>query len=112
MQQKKPVAIDVTTIDTRRKVLTQPPLLTSHQAKWKDINLEYYLQSPYESPEHYASHYTLAIRLKNQFGLERWLGESYKSENSIRGDVAIIPPYITHRAVPMKKFSPPCMKMW
>jgi AraC family transcriptional regulator len=98
MQYNKPPAIDVTQVDSRQKVLHRPPLLTSHKAGWKKLSLEYHQQPPYESPEHYATHHTIVIRLKSQSGLERWLGESYKAENSIQGDVALIPPYVTHRA--------------
>lgn len=103
MLKEKLLGIDVTRIDARREVLFQPPLLDSYQANWKDLNLEYHLQPAYESPEHYASHYTVAIRLKSQLGLERWLGERHKSENCVSGDVVVIPPYTTHRAVTTEK---------
>jgi len=98
MEKEKPLAIDVTKVDSRRRVIHRPPLLTSHKAGWEKLSLEYHLQPPYESPEHYARHYTVVIRMKKQLGLERWLGEWHKCENCIPGDVALIPPYVIHRA--------------
>ncbi len=98
MKEEEPLAIDVTQVDSRSKILHRPPLLTSHKAGWENLGLEYHLQPPYESPEHYARHYTVVIRMKHQLGLERWLGERHKSENCIPGDVALIPPYVIHRA--------------
>jgi AraC family transcriptional regulator len=97
MLQEKALAIDVTQVQARKSVLPRPPMLSSHQAGWEYLSLEYHLQPGYESPEHYASHYTLAIRLKSQSGLERWLGDCHKSENCIPGDVAVIPPQVTHK---------------
>ncbi|MBR8835992.1 MAG: helix-turn-helix transcriptional regulator [Stigonema ocellatum SAG 48.90 = DSM 106950] len=97
MEHYKPLAIDVTRVDDRQKVLHKPPLLSSHKVGWEKLGLEYHVQPPYESPEHYATHYTLVIRLRSHPGLERWLGECHRSENTIPGDVAVIPPYIIHR---------------
>ncbi|MBW4634560.1 MAG: AraC family transcriptional regulator [Iphinoe sp. HA4291-MV1] len=97
MPQEKTLAIDVSRAEARKRVLPRPPLLSSHQAGWENLSLEYHLQPEYESPEHYALHYTLAIRLRSQSRLERWLGDCHKSENSIPGDVVVIPPYVTHK---------------
>ncbi|ARV61464.1 AraC family transcriptional regulator [Nostocales cyanobacterium HT-58-2] len=99
MPQDKALAIDVTTVEARKSVLPRPPLLSSNQAGWENLALEHHLQPEYESPEHYASHYTLAIRLRNQSGLERWLGDCHRSENCIAGDVAVIPPHVTHKVL-------------
>ncbi|MBD2772832.1 helix-turn-helix transcriptional regulator [Iningainema sp. BLCCT55] len=98
MPLKKSLAIDVTRVDVRKRVLHKPPLLSSNQAGWENLGLEYHVQPAYESPEHYANHYTLVIRLRNQSGLERWLGECHRSENCIRGDIAVIPPHVIHKA--------------
>lgn len=103
MPEEKPLVIDVTEVNARKKVLHRPPLLSSHKAGWEKLSLEYHLQPAYESPEHYAKHHTLAIRLRNQPSLERWLGECYKIENSIRGDVAVIPAYVTHKAATVQQ---------
>ncbi|WP_017316623.1 AraC family transcriptional regulator [Mastigocladopsis repens] len=97
MPQEKALAIDVTGVEARQGVLPRPSLLSSYQAGWENLSLEYHLQPEYESPEHYASHYTLVIRLKSQSGLERWLGDCHKSENCIPGDVAVIPPQVIHK---------------
>ncbi|MGH8001618.1 MAG: helix-turn-helix domain-containing protein [Brasilonema sp.] len=97
MLQEKTLAIDVTRVEARKRVLPRQPLLSSHKAGWENLYLEYHLQPEYESPEHYASHYTLVIRLRDQSRLERWLGDRHKSESCILGDVAIIPPQATHK---------------
>jgi AraC family transcriptional regulator len=97
MPQQKALALDVTRVEARKSVLPKPPLLSSHQAGWENMSLEHHVQPEYESPQHYASHYTLAIRLKSQSGLERWLGDCHRTENCIRGDVAVIPPQVTHK---------------
>lgn len=97
MPQQKALAIDVTRVEARKRVLPRRPLLSSHDAKWENLYLEYHLQPEYESPEHYASHYTLAIRLRSQLRLERWLGDCHKSEICMPGDVAVIPPHTTHK---------------
>ena len=103
MPQNKPLAIDVTRVDTRKEVLHRAPLLSSHNLGWENLGLEYHLQPPYESPEHYATHHTLVIRLRSHSSLERWLGECYRSENCIPGDVAVIPAYVIHRAATTKE---------
>ncbi|NJM70979.1 MAG: helix-turn-helix transcriptional regulator [Scytonema sp. RU_4_4] len=97
MPQQKALAIDVTRVEARKYILPRQPLLSSHHAGWEHLYLEYHLQPEYESPEHYASHYTLAIRLRGQSRLERWLGDCHKSENSMPGDVVVIPPHVTHK---------------
>jgi len=98
MPQNKPLAIDVTKVDARNKILHRPPLLSSYKAGWENLGMEYHFPPPYESPEHYATHHTLVIRLRTQSGLERWLGECHKTENSIPGDVVVIPSHVIHRA--------------
>lgn len=99
MLNEKLQAIDVTRADSRQKILCRPPVLTSYAARWQRLNLEYHVQPAYESPEHYATHYTIVIRLRTLPRIERWLDECYKSENSLQGDIALIPPYVIHRAI-------------
>ena len=103
MQGEKSLAIDVTRVDARKHVLTRPPILSSHESEWENLGLEYHIQPAYESPEHYSTNYVLIIRIKCQLELERWLGECHKSESSVPGDVAIIPPYITHRVTTIEE---------
>ncbi|NMG09258.1 AraC family transcriptional regulator [Brasilonema sp. UFV-L1] len=103
MLQEKALAIDVTRVEARKPVLPRKPLLSSHDAGWENLYLEYHLQPEYESPEHYASHYTLAIRLRSQSRLERWLGDRHKSENCMPGDVVVIPPQVTHKVCSSQK---------
>ncbi|RAM49751.1 MAG: AraC family transcriptional regulator [Hapalosiphonaceae cyanobacterium JJU2] len=98
MQREKSLGIDVTRLDARKHVLTKSPILSSHESGWKNLGLEYHIQPAYESPEHYSKNYVLVIRLKCQLELQRWLGECHRSENPLAGDVAVIPPYVTHRA--------------
>ncbi|MBP5972647.1 helix-turn-helix transcriptional regulator [Brasilonema sp. CT11] len=97
MPTQKALAIDATRVEGRRRILPRRPVLSSHHATWENLYLEYHLQPEYESPEHYASHYTLAIRLRSQSHLERSLGDCYKTESPIPGDVAIIPPQTIHK---------------
>ncbi len=103
MQGENSLAIDVTRLDARKYVLTRAPILSSHESGWKNLGLEYHIQPAYESPEHYSKNYVLVIRLKCQLELQRWLGECHKSEDSLPGDVAVIPPYITHRAITVEE---------
>ncbi len=103
MPKEQPLVIDVTKADARKHVLPRPAILSSFAAGWENLGLEYHLQPAYESPEHYAAHYVLVIRLKCYLGLERWLGECHRSENSMPGDVAVIPAYTKHRAVTTEK---------
>lgn len=99
MRGEQSLAIDVTRVDVRKHVLTKPPILSSHESGWEKLGLEYHVQPAYESPEHYSTNYVLVIRIRCQLELERWLGECHKSETSMPGDVAVIPPYVTHRAI-------------
>jgi AraC family transcriptional regulator len=92
-----PLVIEVTA-NNPQHILPKQPLLSSYKAKWDNLALEYHLQPAYESPGHYAKHYTLVIRLRSQLGLERWLDECYKKENTVAGDVVVIPPYVIHKA--------------
>ncbi|BAZ66464.1 MAG: AraC family transcriptional regulator [Pelatocladus maniniholoensis HA4357-MV3] len=103
MQREKSLAIDVTRVDARKHVLTRSPILSSHESGWKNLGLEHHIQPAYESPEHYSKNYVLVIRLKCQLELQRWLGECHRSENCLPGDVAVIPPYVTHRAMTVEE---------
>jgi AraC family transcriptional regulator len=99
MPEEKSLAIDLSDVKARKYVLPKLPLLVSYKARWENLGLEYHIQPPYESPQHYATHYTIVIRLKHQPGLERRLGECYQIENSKPGDVVVMPPNLIHSCV-------------
>jgi AraC family transcriptional regulator len=99
MPEEKSLAIDVSDVEVCKYILPKLPLLVSYKVGWENLGLEYHIQPPYESPQHYATHYTIVIRLKHQPGLERKLGECYQIENSKPGDVVVIPPNLIHSCV-------------
>jgi AraC family transcriptional regulator len=94
-------AIDVTKVESRRRVLPVAPVISSHKAGWKNICLEYYQLPAFEIPAHYQSDYTVVIHLSCQC-LKRKLGECSLAEDIKVGDITVIPPGVIHSCTTQK----------
>ena len=103
MTRKSSLVIDVTRVETSKRILPRPPILSSLRAGWENINFEYHLQPAFETPKHFTTNYALIIRMTDIFGLERKLDGRYKKENSAIGDFALIPPNVVHWAASSKQ---------
>jgi hypothetical protein len=55
MPEEKPLAVDFSQEDALEQILPRPPILSSHEAGWNGILLEYHRQPAYEIPEIYLT---------------------------------------------------------
>lgn len=91
MQQKSTISVDVNNKEYYKKIVPQPQVLTSHEAGWKDIVLEYHRQPAHELPEttNFQQH-ILAVYLK-ELAAEFKMNSRYEVRNVHSGDLVIIP---------------------
>ena len=73
-----------------------PPNLSSHQANWTGIYLQYHDCPSHETPEHYPTQHVIAIQTKGFVEAERKLGDRYRKEQIRVGDVCLVPAYTRH----------------
>ena len=95
MTSDKAIAVDFSQ-ETATSPIIAPPNLSSHQANWTGIYLQYYDCSTHETPEHYPTQHVIAIQTKGVVRAERKLGDRYKQEQINTGDVCIVPAYTRH----------------
>ncbi len=97
-EKPKPITVDIRQKGATEKLLSQRALLTSHQAGWNNIHIEYH-QLPYaEVPESCHPTHTIALGLGATVRRERWVDDRYHEELLHRGSVAILPAGVVHRA--------------
>ncbi len=94
----KPLTVDLRQEGATEKLLSHPPVLTSYQAGWNDIYMEYHHLPHVEVPESCHPTHTIALGLGVTVGRERWIDDRYHYELLHRGSVAILPAGVTHRA--------------
>jgi AraC family transcriptional regulator len=94
-------AIDVTKVESRRRVFPVTPTISSYKAGWENICLEYYQLPALEIPAHYQSYCTIVIHSSPQ-RLKRRLGEYSFVEDIKVGDIDIIPQGVIHSCVTQK----------
>ena len=89
MLKQQPIKIDFNQQEAINQILPCAPILTSHQAGWHGIHVEYHRQPNHETPEYSFPHHTLSIGLKYQAKEFRANGRLYK--DFVIGNVGIIP---------------------
>ncbi|MBD2770912.1 helix-turn-helix transcriptional regulator [Iningainema tapete] len=82
------------------QLLPHPPILSSRQAGWEGVLLEYHFQPAGEFPEIYANGHGVIILTKtpNQISAERTLDGKLRYESVGEGDIIITPARVGHRA--------------
>lgn len=81
-----------------QKIFTHSAVLSSHNASWQDIFLEYHSQPGCDTGEWVAPLHRIAINLPDYpHRVERWCDGSYQVETVSFGDVAILPAGVTQR---------------
>jgi AraC family transcriptional regulator len=75
------------------------PLLSSHDAGWNGIHLEYYREPAGEQPEHFFEHcHVLCIEVSDRpCSARKWMNGESEAKPIVHGDVFIIPEYIRYR---------------
>jgi AraC family transcriptional regulator len=69
-------------------VLPQPPLLSSQNAGWEEIQLLLLRQPPHEIPQHRSQYHTICINLGNSVTLEQCVDGSSHEALSTWGDMS------------------------
>jgi AraC family transcriptional regulator len=76
-------------------ILPQSPVLGSDGSNWDNIHFAYFRQPPYDVPEHVSPRHTLCINVGKPVRLEQAVDGKRKAIDSISGDVAIYPAYLS-----------------
>ncbi|MBF2065757.1 MAG: helix-turn-helix transcriptional regulator [Calothrix sp. C42_A2020_038] len=95
-------AIDLTRAESRSSILPNPPTISSHEAGWENICLEYYQLPSFEIPDHYTWNYAVVVHLVCQ-RVKRRLGDFFLFEDIQPGDVVVIPPGAIHSCATAQK---------
>lgn len=77
-----------------------PPVLSSSQAGWKNIYLEFHRQPAGEIPQSYCQKYSLCIKTTTstkQSRSVRWLNDQFQDKSMARGEFFIVPPETCYR---------------
>jgi AraC family transcriptional regulator len=91
MPAAKPVVVDWTREDAVLHVFPQKPLLSSKQAGWNGIYLEYHHQPAHESPEHCYVHHVISIHRERPITIEQMVNGHFQREHLVNGDISIYP---------------------
>ena len=94
MTSNEAIAVDFSQEATSSIIL--PPNLSSHQADWTGIYLQYHNCPSHETPEHYPTQHVIAIQTQGFVEAERKLGDRYQREQIRVGDVCLVPAYTRH----------------
>ena len=96
MTKKKTIPVDFSKEAATSQVLSRPNLLSSHQARWDGVYLEYHQHPPHETPEHHPKQHVLAIQTLGKVEAERRLDGCLKQEQINIGDVCVVPAHTPH----------------
>ena len=99
MPQKRPLYLDLSKEETMSRVRPNSALLSSHQAGWENIALEYFQSQPWEYPEHYLAQHALIVHLQSLSGSERKLGNCKQADNPRFGDIVLVPASVNHAVI-------------
>lgn len=94
-QNQKPRSVDISNKEEARKVAPLPPLLTSHDAGWKNMYFEHHRQPTCEIPETIFQQHLLVVYLKEVLS-EFKMDDRFERKNARRGDMLIIPADINY----------------
>ena len=95
MTSKEVIAVDFSHEAATSSIIL-PPNLSSHQADWTGIYLQYHDCPSHETPEHYPTQHVIAIQTKGFVEAERKLGDRHRKEQIRVGDVCLVPAYTRH----------------
>ena len=84
--------------DSTPQIVVGDRLLSSHQAGWPNIVLEYWSRAPQEVPVYSSKQHTVVIRLQTEKNTERKLDGVFRQENIQIGDLVLIPAHVEHWA--------------
>ena len=91
----KAIAVDFSR-ETATSSIILPPNLSSHQADWTGIYLQYHDCLSHETPEHYPTQHVIAIQTEGIVEAERKLGDRTRKEQIRVGDVCLVPAHTRH----------------
>lgn len=97
MKQVKPISVDFSQETATAQMIPRRNLLSSRQAGWQGIYLEYHNSPSHETPEHYPTQHVVAIQTQGVVEAERKLGDRLQQEQIRAGDVCIVPAYTRHQ---------------
>ena len=75
----------------------EPPLLMSDGSNWENIHFVHFQQPPCLVPEHISPRHTLCINVGKPVRLEQSVDGQRKAVDSIAGDLAIYPAYLSQQ---------------
>ncbi|VEP11606.1 AraC family transcriptional regulator [Hyella patelloides LEGE 07179] len=88
----------VTPIHTATMHCSLPLILSSNEAGWNNIYLEFHRQPAGEIPKIYCQKHSLCIKTDGDRGKsERWLDDKFQSRCMAHGDVLIVPENISYQ---------------
>jgi AraC family transcriptional regulator len=90
MPNNQPPTIDFTQPDALKSILPRSPILSSHEAGWKDIRFAYYRQPAHEVPECYFAQHIISIHVGSS-GARLTVDGHFQNEYCANGDVGILP---------------------
>ena len=93
----QPIVVNHFDRQSRARVLSQEPHLSTRHLNLQGINLDYYRHEPYEAPTHVTDHHVVCLIL-DKICLERRLDGQYRRERANWGSVAIMPANVEHWA--------------
>ncbi|MGB3756227.1 MAG: AraC family transcriptional regulator [Rivularia sp. (in: cyanobacteria)] len=91
MASDKIIAVNFSQEKATSQVLSHPNRLSSHQAAWDGMYLEYHDSPSHETPEHYPTQHVIAIQTKGIVEAERKLANRFQQEQIHAGDVCVVP---------------------
>lgn len=96
---KKSLCVDLRQQNATTKLLSAPPLLSSHSQGWENLVLEHHYAETTETPNHSFLQHIIAIRQTKRKQGERQINGIYQPQpNGNIGDIVIIPANINHWA--------------
>ncbi len=96
MASDKLIAVNFSQEAATSQVISNSNRLSSHQAGWDGMYLEYHDSPSHETPEHYPIQHVIAIQTKGVVEAERKLGDRFEQEEIRVGDVCVVPAYTRH----------------
>lgn len=89
MSSEKALILDFTQTDAMKSILPNPPIISSHDANWEGIHVEYHRQPPAECPEHCFQQHSIGLILNSVTVKGILNGKHYGSEKWQSGQIFI-----------------------
>ena len=90
MNNQQTLSIDTLKKEGSQKVLPNPRILSSHDAGWQNMVLEYHRQPAHEMPVANFQQHALVVSV-NEYFTECKMDSQFESKNTRRGDLVLIP---------------------